>query len=75
MSQGEGNEMKARTYCVHFETEDEALTRCETKNRACRAAGNFRDIYAVVDGPLDNGASVVDLKTAIELDLGYRIVG
>ena len=65
---------KQETYIRYFETENDALTRCELKNRACKRAGNYRDIYAVVDGPEDNFA-VVDLSTAIELGFGYQIAG
>lgn len=66
--------MKARTYTRFFETENEALDICTIKNKACKRAGNYRDIYAVVDGPDDNFA-VVDLMTAIELGFGYQIAG
>ena len=65
---------KQETYTQFFDQEDEALDRCYLKNQACRKAGNFRDIYAVVDGPDDNYA-VVDLSTAIELGSGYKIAG
>ena len=65
---------KQETYIRYFETENDALTRCELKNRACKRAGNYRDIYAVVDGPEDSFA-VVDLSTAIELGFGYQIAG
>ena len=61
-------------YIRYFETEKDALTRCKLKNNACRRAGNYRDIYAVVDGPDDNFA-VVDLSTAIDLGFGYQIAG
>lgn len=64
---------RSGTYIHHFATEREAIIRCSIKNQACRRAGNYRDIYAVVDGP-DNNFSVVDLKTAIELGGGYQIV-
>lgn len=60
------------TYVKEFATENEAMDRMRLKNRASRAAGNRRDTYAVVDGPLDNWA-VVDLRTAIDIGTGYRI--
>ena len=63
--------MKA-TYTKFFETEKAALARCSMKNRVCRRAGNFKDIYAVIDGPEDNYA-VVDLGTAIDFNSGYQI--
>lgn len=66
--------MKTESYCRFFETENAAMDRCEMKNRACKAAGNFRDIFAVVDGP-ENNFAVVDLKTAIELGGSYQIAG
>ena len=65
---------KQETYIRYFETENKALDICMIKNKACKRAGNFRDIYAVVDGPDDNFA-VVDLSTAIDLGFGYRIAG
>ena len=65
---------KQETYIAYFDTENAALSRCELKNKACKRAGNYRDIYAVVDGPEYNYA-VVDLTTAIELGFGYQIAG
>ena len=65
---------KHETYVTYFDTENDALTRCMLKNQACKRAGNYRDIYAVVDGPEDNFA-VVDLTTAINLGFGYQIAG
>ena len=64
--------MTTATYMTMFNTENAALTRCSMKNRACRRANNYKDIYAVVDGPSDDFA-VVDLRTAIELGCGYFI--
>jgi len=61
------------TYCKFFDTEDAAFNRCQMKNRASRRAGNFKDIYCLVEGPEDNYA-VVDLKTAIDLGNGYKVV-
>lgn len=61
------------TYCKFFDAENDAFTRCSIKNRAARAANNYKDIYCVVDGPSDNFA-VVDLSTAIDLGQGYHIV-
>jgi hypothetical protein len=61
-------------YMKQFESEDEATELCRLKNTACRNAGNHRDIFAVVDGPEDDFA-VVDLLTAINLGLGYRVAG
>jgi hypothetical protein len=42
------------------------------KNKVCRRAGNYKDIYAVVDGP-ENNFAVVDLNTAIDLGAGYFV--
>ena len=66
--------MNQAKYIACFNTENKALTRCELKNKACKRAGNYRDIYAVVDGP-DDDFAVVDLMTAIELGFGYQIAG
>ena len=62
------------TYMRMFDNEDSAFNICKIKNRACKAAGNYKDVYAVIDGPSDNWA-VVDLLTAIEFGNGYQIVG
>jgi hypothetical protein len=64
---------KRETYCKFFDTEESAFIRCQNRNRAARAANNFKDIYCLVDGPSDNFA-VVDLSTAIDLGNGYQIV-
>ena len=65
---------KQETYIKYFATENAAFDRCTMKNLACKRAGNYSEIYAVVDGPEDNFA-VVDLDTAIELGFGYQIAG
>jgi hypothetical protein len=54
-----------------FKSEATAMERCSQKNKACKLAGNMRDVYAVVEHPV--GFAVVDLKTAIELESGYRV--
>jgi hypothetical protein len=56
-----------------FATEAQAFDRCRLRNKACKDAGNSRDLYAVVEGP-DCGWCVVDLDTAIEMDVYYTIV-
>ena len=61
-------------YTRFFASENEARSICQIKNQACRRAGNFKDIYCLVDGPEDNYA-IVDLKTAIDLGMGYEIIG
>lgn len=53
----------------HFETRDAAMGCMRFTNRARTLAGN-KNITAVVPGP-DDGWSVVELRTAIELGLGY----
>lgn len=63
---------KQETYIRQCDTEKSALALCAIKNKACRSAGNYLDIYAVVNGP-DDYFSVVDLSTAIDLKCGYRI--
>ena len=62
------------TYVKYFNDENDAFNRCKSKNRACKAAGNYKEMYAVVDGP-DNNWAVVDLNTAIDLGMGYEMVG
>ena len=57
-----------------FDDENKALDWCGMKNNACKRAGNYKDIYAVVTGPEEDYA-VVDLSTAIELGFGYQIAG
>lgn len=69
---GDKMSKKQETYIRNCDTEKEAISLCTIKNKACRSAGNYRDIYAVVDGPESN-FSVVDLSTAIDLKCGYRI--
>jgi hypothetical protein len=61
-------------YLRFFNTENNARSICQIKNQACRRAGNFKDIYCLIDGPEDNYA-VVDLKTAISHGQGYEIIG
>lgn len=61
--------MKAETYIKHFEDYDKAFEMMTMKNRACKRAGNDKDIYCVVPGPEDDYA-VVDLATAIDLVTG-----
>ena len=63
---------KHNTYCMFFATENDARTRCTTRNRAARLANNYHDIYCLVDGP-DNDYAVVDLPTAIDLGQGYEV--
>lgn len=66
--------MRTEKYCIFFDDENEAREICQIKNRASRRAGNYRDIYCLIDGPDDNFA-VVDLKTAIDHGQGYEVVG
>lgn len=63
--------MKTPAYLREFSDRQQAHDRMVLKNRACRAAGNHREIYCLVPGPNDNWA-VTDLKTAIDLGLGYE---
>ena len=64
----------SESYMKQFDEEDQATAWCEMKNKACKRAGNYRDIYAIVDGP-EYDFAVVDLSTAIDLGFGYRIAG
>ena len=59
--------MKTETYLKEFEGYDEAFEWCVTKNGISK-----KDIFCVVPGPSDNFA-VVDIMTAIELELGYVV--
>ena len=61
-------------YQKFFDLEEDAAVHCANKNMCARAAGNMKDVYALVDGPEDNFA-VVDLMTAIHLGQGYKILG
>jgi hypothetical protein len=63
--------MKTQTYIKNFNNENDAIDMCRIKNEANRCEYTM---YAVVDGPNDDYA-VVDIKTAIELGCGYKIVG
>jgi len=63
--------MKTPAYLAEFDDRKSAHTRMTLKNSACRAAGNHREIYALVAGPNKSWA-VVDLPTAIELGNGYE---
>lgn len=63
--------MKTPSYLREFSDRQQAHDRMTLKNRACRAAGNHRDIYCLVTGPNQPWA-VVDLPTAIELGSGYE---
>jgi len=59
-------------YMREYKKENTALDMMKIKNRSCLDAGNRKDIYCVVEGPEDN-FFVVDLRTAIDIGLGYRI--
>lgn len=62
---------KTKIYLATFQTEAEARDCMRARNRAAKLAGNHRDIVVVVPGP-DDGWSVVDLDTGIDLGVGYR---
>lgn len=59
--------MATRRYQKFFATEDEAGTRMRLMNQASRDG----TIFCLVDGP-DDDYAVVDLQTAIELEVPYR---
>lgn len=64
--------MKAETYNKQLGTNyREAFDWMTMKNQASRRANNYRDIYCVVPGHNGNNYAVVDLRTAIDLGLGY----
>jgi hypothetical protein len=58
-------------YLKTFKSESRAMDVMRLKNRACKAAGNRRDLFAVIPGPEDNWA-VIDIRSAIEIGSGYR---
>jgi hypothetical protein len=62
--------MTTETYIKHYSEYDTAFEMMTQKKKACKRAGNSKDIYCVVPGPQDDYA-VVDLGTAIDLGLGY----
>ena len=65
---------KMKTTPIRFyENLTDAIAMCEVRNKACRRAGNFRDVLAIVEHP--DGWALCDLSTAIELELGYTIYG
>jgi len=53
-------------FIKRFETKKEAKKYMNMKNHVCRAAGNFKDIYVLANGP-ENDFAIVDLKTGIEI--------
>ena len=63
--------MKTNEYMKMFKTEAAAMDWMRMKNRACKLAGNTRDLFVVTDGP-ENDFAVMDLKSAIELGSGYK---
>jgi hypothetical protein len=65
-----GNGMtKTRDYCRFFDTEDAAEEHMRKLNRMLKVSG--LDPVVLTDGPEDNFA-VIDLSTAIEMDVPYR---
>jgi hypothetical protein len=63
--------MKTKKYLKMFKSENLAMDLMRAKNRACKLAGNFRELFVVTDGP-ENNFAVMDLKSAIELAGGYK---
>ena len=59
------------TYCRFFEDEGKAENWMKMKNNARKLAKNY-NMFALVDGPEDNFA-IVDISTAIEMGMGYRM--
>jgi hypothetical protein len=56
-------------YIKVFENENKAWNWMVMKNKSCKLAGNFRDIFCVTEHP--EGYAVVDLTTAVDLGCGY----
>jgi len=63
--------MKASGYLKMFGTKGGAMDWARCKNRACKLAGNARDIYVVTAGP-DGDWAVMDLAGAIEHGQPYK---
>ena len=63
--------MKTNEYLKMFKNENLAMDWMRMKNRACKLAGNFREMFVVTDGP-ENDFAVMDLKSAIEHGGGYK---
>ena len=60
--------MNQYDYMKFFNTEKDALRWKDIKNNVnC----NKKQHYVVIDGP-ENNFAVVDLRTAIEMDMPYR---
>lgn len=62
--------MKAQPYERNFTSREDAISFMNLKNKGFERAGNTKDILCVVPGK-ENGFAVVDLRTAINLGLGY----
>lgn len=62
--------MTNQTFVKEFQDYDSAYGYMVEKNKALERAGNKVDTYCVVPGPEDDFA-VVDLWTAIDLEMGY----
>lgn len=60
-----------REYVKFFKSENDAMYWMRMKNRACKLAGNMRDLFVVSPGP-DDDFAVMDIASAIELGLGYK---
>lgn len=63
--------MKPQIFNKQFNDYDTAFDFMKMKNRSFDRAGNKVDILCVVPGHEGDNYAVVDLKTAIELGLGY----
>ena len=59
---------KQSPYMKNYNSEDAADRAMRTKNRCNRMDGW---LFVVVDGP-DHGATVCDIRTAVEMGNGYR---
>lgn len=62
--------MQTKRFTKMFKTESRAVEFARLQNIAMKAAGNH-DLLVVAPGPDDNFA-VMDIKSAIELGLGYQ---
>jgi hypothetical protein len=59
------------SYLKFFADVDKAYNWMRMKNISCKAANNFKDLFVMIDGP-ENNFAVVDLNTAIDMNVSYE---
>ena len=63
---------KSSEYLEVFTDENQAYDRMTIKNKACQNAHNYNDVYVLTEGPEPDTWAVLDINTAIEMDMLYR---